>query len=132
MRDVPMSYYFGERNGVVFLKTDVYGDPQWPVIKTGVKVLGPDSIEFRIDSMCKNCVPGQRQQEVTRLTLKGKNELAAEVYTYSYTSGDGHIELVYTGTLHLLDPQQLAALDREVEHNGKLLTKINSTIQVNK
>ncbi len=131
MAVVPDSYYFGERNGVVFIKTNVYGNPQWPVVKTGVKVLNSRSIEFRIDSICKSCAPPQRQQEVTRLTLINPQQLAARVYAYSYRSGDGHVELTYKGTLHLLTPNELAAIDREVERDGKFLTRINRKIPIN-
>ena len=130
MPRVPMSYYFGQQNGVVFLKTNVYGDPQWPVVKTGVKVITPKSIEFRLDSVCKSCTPPVRQQEVTRLTLMSTRQLQAECYTYAYSSGDGHAELIYKGVLHLLTPDELAAIDREVENKGKLLTTINSRLPV--
>lgn len=130
MRKVPMSYYFGERNGVVFLKTSVYGDPQWPVVKTGVKVLTPRSIEFRLDSICKSCTPQVRQQEITRLTLMNKRQLKAQCYTYAYSRGDGHVELTYKGTLSLLNSSALAAIDREVRRNGKFLKAIDSKIAV--
>ncbi len=126
----PASYYFGERNGVVFISTNVYGDPQWPVVKTGVKVLNSRSIEFRIDSICKNCSLPERQQEVTRLTLVNPKEVDAEVYTYGYRSSDGHVELTYKGRLHLLTPSELAAINREVEQSGKLLTRIDSKVSV--
>jgi predicted nucleic acid-binding Zn ribbon protein len=128
---VPMSYYFGEQNGTVFLRTNVYGDPKWPVVKTGVKVLSPRSIEFTIDSVCDSCAPPVRQQEVTRLTLVDQQHLDAHCYTYADFHGDGHAELTYKGTLHLLTPEELAAIDREVASKGALLTKINSKIPVN-
>jgi hypothetical protein len=124
MTVVPDSYYFGERNGVVFIKTNVYGNPQWPVLSSR-------SIEFRIDSVCRICAPPERQQEVTRLALISPKQLAARVYVYSYRSGGGHVELTYQGTLHLLTPDELAAIDREVERDGKLVTRINSTIPIN-
>jgi hypothetical protein len=126
--EVPMSYYFGEQNGVVFLKTNVYGNPQWPVVKTGVKVLTPKSIEFRLDSLCNSCAPPVRQQEVTRLTLINPRQLQAQCYSYAYSIGDGHVELTYNGVLHLLTPDELAAIDREVQRNGKLLTTIDSKV----
>ena len=77
MQDIPMSYYLGEQNGVVFLKTSVYGDPKWPVVKSAVKVLTPTSIEFKLDSVCASCTPPVKQQEVTRLTLIGNKQLEA-------------------------------------------------------
>lgn len=128
---VPMSYYFGEQNGTVFLRTNVYGDPKWPIVKTAVKVLNPKSVEFKIDSVCDSCTPPVRQQEVTRLTLVDQQHLDAHCYTYADFQGDGHTELTYKGTLHLLTPEELAAIDREVARKGKLLTKINSKIPVN-
>ncbi|GEM_PF-2364503 len=131
MAVVPVSYYFGERNGVVFIKTQVYGDPQWPVVKTGVKVINARSIEFRIDSVCKTCTPPARQQEVTKLTLINSKELAAKSYAYCYLNGDGHNELIYNGTLHLLTPDKLAEIDREVEMNGKPLARIDSKMSIN-
>lgn len=124
--EVAMSYYFGERNGVVFLKTNVYGDPQWPVVKSAVKVIDPHTIEFRLDSLCRSCTPQVRQQEVTRLTLLDHQHMRAHCYTYAYSVGDGHVALNYEGTLHLLTPAELAAIDREVQRNNSLLTTINS------
>lgn len=131
MKQAPASYYFGERDGVVFIKTDVYGDPRWPVVKTGVKVLNPRSVEFRIDSECKSCQPAERQQEVTTLTLVNPNEVDAQVATYCYESGDNYVQLNYSGKMHLLTPAQLSAINREVEHDGKLLTQINSKAAAN-
>jgi hypothetical protein len=131
MKKAPASYYFGERDGVVFIKTDVYGDPQWPVVKTGVKVLNPRSVQFRIDSECKSCQPSERQQEVTTLTLVSPKEVDAQVSTYCYRSGDGYVQLNYSGKMHLLTPEELAAINREVERDGKLLTRINSKVSVN-
>ncbi|HLH75400.1 MAG TPA: hypothetical protein VKV28_01215 [Candidatus Binataceae bacterium] len=124
--DVAMSYYFGERNGVVFLKTNVYGDPQWPVVKTAVKVIDPKTIEFRLDSLCRSCTPEVRQQEVTRLTLIDHQHMRAHCYTYAYSVGDGHAQLNYEGILHLLTPAELAAIDREVQRGNSLLSTINS------
>lgn len=131
MKEAPASYYFGERDGVVFIKTDVYGDPQWPVVKTGVKVLNPRSVQFRVDSECKPCQPSERQQEVTTLTLVNPNEVDAQVSTYCYKSGDSYVQLSYSGEMHLLTPAELAAINREVESDGKLLTRINSKASVN-
>jgi hypothetical protein len=128
---VPMSYYFGDQNGTVFLKTSVYGNPKWPVVKTGVKVLNPSSVEFKVDSICSSCTPSVRQQEITRLTLVDKQHLNAHCYIYAAFSDGSHTELTYEGTLHLLTPDELAAIDREVTQNGKLLTQINSKIPVN-
>ena len=128
MTKVPMSYYFGERNGEVFLKTQVYGDPKWPVVKSGVKVLNPKSIEFTLDSFCKSCTPPVHQQEITMLTLINGQELEAESSTKAYTSGGGHVEFDYKGTLYPLNQQQLAEIDREVEHAGSFLKSINSKI----
>jgi hypothetical protein len=126
MQQIPMSYYLGEQNGVVFLKTSVYGDPKWPVVKSAVRVLSPKSIEIKLDLECESCTPPVKQQEVTRLTLIDKQKLEAESDSYAYFSGDGHAELTYKGTLSLLTPDQLAAIDHAVEHDGKLLTTINT------
>ena len=127
---MPMSYYFGEQNGVVFLKTNVYGNPQWPVVKTAVKVLTPTSVEFKLDSICKSCPSPVRQQEITRLTLTDNHELRAHCYTYAYASGDGQVQLEYKGVLRLLTADELAAIDKAVENKGKLLTTINSKVAV--
>ena len=127
MTKVPMSYYFGQSNGEVFLKTQVYGDPKWPVVKDWVKVLNSKSIEFGLDSMCSSCTPPVRQQEVTRLTLDN-GQLDAQSNTYAYASGDGHVEFDYKGTLHPLTPDELAALDHEVEREGTFLKSINSKV----
>jgi hypothetical protein len=124
--EVAMSYYFGERNGVVFLKTNVYGDPKWPVVKTAVKVIDPKTIELRLDSLCRSCAPQVRQQEVTRLTLIDRQHMRAHCYTYAYSVGDGHVQLNYDGTLHLLTAAELAAIDREVQRGNSLLSTINS------
>ena len=130
MSKVPMSYYFGEQNGVVFLKTNVYGNPKWPVVKTAVRVLTPKSVEFKLDSICRSCPSPVRQQEITRLTLAGNHELRAHCYTYAYSSGDGQVEIQYKGVLRLLTPGELAAIDKAVENKGKLLTTINSKVAV--
>jgi hypothetical protein len=124
---VPMSYYFGQRDGIVFLKTQVYGDPKWPVVKDWVKVVNSKSIEFGLDSMCSLCTPPVRQQEVTRLTLNN-GSLEADSNTYAYASGDGHVQFDYKGTLHPLNPQELDALNHEVEKEGTFLKSINSNV----
>ncbi len=126
MQDIPMSYYLGEQNGVVFLKTSVYGNPKWPVVKSAVKVLSPKSIEFKLDSECASCTPPVKQQEVTRLTLVHKNQLEAESDSYADFTGAGHTQLSYKGTLRLMTPDELSSIDHAVEHDGKLLTTINS------
>jgi hypothetical protein len=123
--EIPMSYYFGEQNGVVFLKTSVYGNPKWPVVKSEVKVLNSKSVEIKLDSLCRSCTPPVHQQEISRLTLINAQQLQAESYSYSYATGDGHVELTYKGTSHLLTPDELAALNREVERSGKLLANID-------
>ncbi len=129
--DVPMSYYFGERGGEVYLQTHVYGDPKWPVVKSSVKVLNPRSVEFTLNSVCASCMPPVSQTEATRLTLINSRELAAECDTYAYASGDGHVEIKYAGTLHLLTPQELAQIDAAVKSEGKLLTTIDSKVPLN-
>lgn len=126
MQDVPMSYYLGEQNGVVFLKTSVYGDPKWPVVKSAVKVLTPTSIEFKLDSECASCTPPVKQQEVTRLTLIGNKQLEATSDSYADFAGAGHTQLSYKGTLRPMTPDELSSIDHAVEHGGKLLTTINS------
>jgi ribosomal protein L40E len=126
VQQIPMSYYLGEQNGVVFLKTSVYGDPKWPVVKSAVRVLSPKSVEIKLDSECESCTPPVKQQEITRLALINKEKLEAECDSYAYFKGDGHVDLSYKGTLSLLTPDQLAAIDHAVEHDGKLLTTINS------
>lgn len=126
MPEVPMSYYFGEQNGTVFLKTSVYGDPKWPVVNTAVKVLSPQSVELKVESECKSCTPPDRQQVVTKLTLINPQQLQAESANYDETNGNGQPQITYKGTLHLMTPAELTALAHEVEEKGKLQTTINS------
>src|SRR5579875_199878 len=127
---VPMSYLFGERNGEVFLKTRVYGDPIWPVVKSAVKVLSPKSVEFTLNSVCASCMPPVSQTETTRLTLIANDKLSAECETYAFASGGGHVDVKYAGTLHPLTPQELEQLDAKVREEGKLLTTIDSKSRV--
>ncbi len=128
--DVPMSYLFGERNGEVFLKTRVYGDPKWPVVKSSVKVLSPKSVEFTLNSVCASCMPPVSQTETTRLTLVANDKLSAECDTYAFASGGGHVDVKYAGDLHSLTPQELGQLDAKVREEGKLLTTIDSKSRV--
>jgi len=129
MTKVPMSYFFAERDGVIFLKTQVYGDPKWPVVKDSVKVINSKSIDFELDSICSSCTPPVRQEQITRLTLNN-GALEADSTTYSYASGDGHDQLEYKGTLHPLNQQQLDALNHEVEKDGTFLKSIKSNVPV--
>ena len=130
--NVPMSYFFGERNGEVYLKTRVYGDPKWPVVKTAVKVLGPKSVEFTLNSVCPSCMPPVSQTEKTRLTLTSANQLDAQCDTYAFASGGGHVDLKYAGVLHPLTQRELAQIDAQVRQQGKLLTTIDSKVPVNR
>jgi hypothetical protein len=77
--------------------------------------------------MCSSCTPPVRQQEITQLTLNN-GALEADSNTYAYASGDGHVQFDYKGTLRPLNPQELAALDREVERDGTFLKSINSKV----
>jgi hypothetical protein len=131
LKVVPASFYFGEQNGEVYLRTNLYGNPQWSVVKTAVKVINPQSVEFRVDSICKTCTPPQREQQVTSLSLINSSQLDAKVYTYSDAGGGGPSELTYSGTLHPLTPAELDAIDREVERDGKFMAKVNSKVPVN-
>jgi zinc-ribbon domain len=131
LKVVPASFYFGEKNGLVYLKTNLYGDPKWSVVKTAVKVIDPQSVEFSVDSFCKTCTPPQSQQQVTRLTLIGSSQLDAKVYSHSAAPGGAHGEMTYAGTLHLLTPAELDAIDREVQRDGKFMAKVNSKVPVN-
>jgi len=123
---LPATYYFGERQGVVYLKTAVYGDPAWPIVKKSVKVLTPRKVEFQLDSLCSSCSPQAREVEVTTLDLTGHGTIDAHVYGYSYHTGDGHAQATYSGTLKPLNLAQAGTIERQVERNNTLLTHIDS------
>ncbi|MBF6567630.1 MAG: hypothetical protein IVW54_01990 [Candidatus Binataceae bacterium] len=123
---LPTSYYFGERGGTVYLSTSVYGDAKWPVVKTDVKLLDSRRVRFQLDSSCISCQPPGRQVEVTTLTLTGKNSMRADVDGYTYWQGDGHNNVDYHGELHPLTRAQVEAIDRNIESNHVLLSKIKA------
>jgi hypothetical protein len=126
-KSVPASFFFGQQNGEVYLTTNLYGNPKWKVVKTRVKVIDPQNIEFSVDSLCQSCTPPQREQQVTRLTLVNSSELQAKVYSYS-AAGGAQGELSYSGTLHPLTTTELDAIDREVRRDGKFMAKVNSEV----
>ncbi len=121
-----MSYLFGEENGVVSLRTAVYGDADWPIVKKSVQLLTPKQVQFQLDSECRDCRPVVKEVEFTTLKLTDQGTLDAHAYGYAYRSGDGHQEVEYAGVLHQLSAQQVAAFDRAVERNHTLLTKIQT------
>ena len=86
----------------------------------------PTSIEFKLDSECASCTPPVKQQEVTRLKLIGNKQLEATSDSYADFAGEGHTQLSYKGTLRPMTPDELSSIDHAVEHDGKLLTTINS------
>ncbi|HUY38652.1 MAG TPA: hypothetical protein VMV13_07465 [Candidatus Binataceae bacterium] len=124
---MPASYYFGVMNGTIYLRTEVYGNAAWPVVKSSVKLLDPSQVRFQLDSMCSTCKPQCREVEATTLKLVNDNSLEVEVNGYAYWQGDGFTQVNYHGTLHPMDAQQLAAIDAEVQRNHVLLTKINAS-----
>jgi hypothetical protein len=124
---MPSSYYFGVMNGTVYLRTEVYGNSSWPVVKSSVALLDPSRVRFQLDSRCDTCKPSCREVEVTTLKLVDDKTLDVEVDGYAYWQGDGHTQVTYRGTLHPIDAQALAAIDAEVKRNHVLLTKINAS-----
>ncbi len=127
---LPMTFYFGRKNGVVFLRTEVYGSPQWPVVGQKVETLDPKRVRFELDSACNSCTPPAREVEVTTLTLTDKNTMNVECTGYTSWQGDGHSGASYHGVLHLLNAAQAQAIDQQARQGGVLLTKINSAGQV--
>ncbi|HUY28343.1 MAG TPA: hypothetical protein VMV27_13070 [Candidatus Binataceae bacterium] len=124
---MPASYYFGVMNGTIYLRTEVYGNAAWPVVRSSVKLLDPSRVRFQLDSLCSTCKPQCREVEVTTLKLAGDKTLDVEVDGYAYWHGDGRTMVNYHGTLHPADAQQIAAIDSEVKRNHVLLTKINAS-----
>jgi hypothetical protein len=124
---VPTSYYFGERDGMVYLRTEIYGKARWPVMKSEVKLLDAHRVRLQVDSLCDTCRPPTREVEVTVLKLTGPKTLDEHVIAYSYRQGDGHQQVEYRGVLQPLDQSQLAAIDRAVEHNHVFLGRINTS-----
>jgi hypothetical protein len=124
---MPASYYFGVMNGTIYLRTEVYGNAAWPVVKSSVKLLDPSQVRFQLDSLCSTCKPPCREVEITTLKLTDSKSLDVEVNGYAYWQGDGFTQVNYHGTLHPMDAQQIAAIDAEVEHDHVLLTKIDAS-----
>jgi len=124
---MPTSYYFGEMNGTIYLRTEVYGNSSWPVVKSSVALLDPSRVRFQLDSLCSSCTPQCREVEVTTLKLADDKTLEVEVDGYAYWQGDGHTLVTYRGTLHPINAQELAAIDAEVKRHHVLLTKINAS-----
>lgn len=124
---MPASYYFGVMNGTIYLRTEVYGNAAWPVVKSSVKLLDPSRVRFQLDSLCSTCKPQCREVEDTTLKLNADKSLDVQVDGYAYWKGDGFTQVNYHGTLHPADAQQVAAIDNEVKRNHVLLTKINAS-----
>lgn len=124
---MPASYYFGVMNGTIYLRTEVYGNAAWPVVKSSVKLLDPSQVRFQLDSLCSTCKPQCREVEVTTLKLVDEKSLEVEVDGYAYWQGDGFTQVNCRGTLHPMDAQQIAAIDAEVQRNHVLLTKIDAS-----
>jgi len=123
---IPVSYYFGERNGVVYLRTEIYGNAQWPVLRSDVKMLDPRRVRFQIDSLCASCRPQGREVEVTTLKLADAKTLDEHVTAYCYWQGDGHQQVEFRGELHPLDQAQQAEINQQVERHHVLLGRINA------
>ncbi|MHB8383468.1 MAG: hypothetical protein ACYDC3_14170 [Candidatus Binataceae bacterium] len=124
---MPASYYFGVMDGTIYLRTEVYGNSAWPVVKSSVKLLDPSRVRFELDSLCSTCKPQCREVEDTTLKLNADKSLDVQVDGYAYWQGDGHTQVNYHGTLHPADARQISAIDSEVKRNHVLLTKINSS-----
>jgi hypothetical protein len=122
----PTSYYFGERNGTVYLRTAIYGRPNFPVVETHVELLDSRRVRFQIDSRCDTCSPPCREVETTTLKLVGAKAMQAHLVAYSYWQGDGHEQVDYVGELHPLTDAELSAIDNQVRRNHVLLGRINA------
>ena len=128
---LPTTSYFGECHGAGSLKTAVYGDPAWPIVKRSVKVLTPLQVEFQFDALWSSCTPQVREVEVTTLNLTGHGTSGAHVYGYSYCTGDGHAQATYSGMLKPLNLAQAENIERQLERNNTLLTPGDTSVSSN-
>ena len=128
---LPTTYYFGECHGAGSLKTAVYGDPAWPIVKKSVKVLTPRQVEFQFDALWSSCSPQVREVEVTTLNLTGHGTSDAHLYGYSYRTDDGHAQAIYSGTLEPLNLAQAENIEHQLERNDSLLTPIDTSVSSN-
>jgi hypothetical protein len=123
---LPMTYYFGQQGDKVYLRTAIYGNASWPVVRARVTALTPERVQFQVDSACADCSTPIRQVEVTTLTLQPDRSMKVVVRGYAYRNGDGHGLVVYEGVLHRLNTEQADAISRQVKQNHVRLGAIKT------